>query len=113
MTGSMLIKENDAEKIKQFDAENSGEFLTLQLASLLTLDFVVIAGDANLEWTSKQPVFRDVDKGCCLFEIDPAGLAHITSEDCKLNAKQQSDQNLIRKFIEENGSDNIYEYATF
>ena len=113
MAGSTLIKEDDDEKIRQFDPASRDEFLTIELDTLKTLDFVIIAGDANQEWAAKDPVFRDEKKGCSLFQVDSAGIEYIASDDCKMSEKQREDQSAIKKFIEENGSENIYEYATF
>ena len=113
MAGSTLIKEDDDEKIRQFDPASRDEFLTIELDTLKTLDFVIIAGDANQEWAAKDPIFRDEKKGCSLFQVDSAGIEYIASDDCKMSEKQREDQSAIKKFIEENGSENIYEYATF
>lgn len=113
MAGSTLIKEDDADKIKQFNPESSDGYLTIELDNLKTLDFVIIAGDANQEWAAKDPVFLDAENGCSLFRVDAAGIEFIASDACKVGEHQQSDQASIKKFIQENGSNNIYEYATF
>lgn len=112
MIGSTLIKEIDIEKLKGFDPESAGDFLTIELETLLTLDFETKVSEAGLKWSACQPVFFDEERACVLFALTTTGLEFIASDNCQLEEHQKQDKALIRKFIQENGSDNIYEFAT-
>jgi len=113
MVGSILIKENDCEKIKEFSIESANKFTTLELNVLLTLDFEMKVSESDTRWADGEPVFFSEENGSALFSVNSAGIDFLLSDACNIESHEADDIDRLRKFVEKNGNKNIYEFATF
>jgi hypothetical protein len=117
MAGSTFIYETDEAKFENFDMDRMDEFDTVDMNFLTTIDFSIITGEAGVNWTDGEPLKLDEESGIVILRVDEAGLKCLLNFKGSLENIQEEemkqDIDTLREFISRNGTDNIYELATF
>ena len=113
MAGSILIHETDVEKLRRIeDIEDLGGLDTIPLDLLTTIDFQEIAEAHDAEWTGSEPILFDEEGGMVLLKVESSGRRALLDET-GFEEDEVEDVRKIRAFVDRNGFDDIYEFATF
>jgi hypothetical protein len=96
----------------------NGEFETLDLDCLTSLDFAIITGKDNTKWNSvKDPVVYDEEAGLVICQISKAGLISVIEYkgDLENIDKETQDEDLLKlkEFADKFGYRHLYELVTF
>ncbi|MFN8287148.1 MAG: hypothetical protein U0V74_10365 [Chitinophagales bacterium] len=117
MIGSTFIYQPDVERLKNFDMDELDEMNKHDMELLTTLDFTIIAGDAEVSWNEGEPVVLREEEGLSILKVSKAGLEAVLSFKGELDdftkEEVQAELERLQEFIDGVGFDHIYELATF
>jgi hypothetical protein len=112
--GSMIIATNDVQALAEAAKKGIDDlcsFTHLDLEYLMTIDFE--SAMQNKKWADSKPVYFNEADGIAVMKINSEALDDLIARKPFHEEFELEDLERLEEFVQFNGTDNLYEVATF
>src|SRR5687767_10769365 len=92
MIGNTFIHEPDRDRLATIgDVDDLDGLTTVELDTLMSIDFELMTSEAGLHWSEGEPVLYDLEGGLAVFKVSPEGMKLVLSRESELDECQRAD----------------------
>lgn len=117
MLGSTLFQVDDIESLKKMSIDEiieNNQYQKVEFDTLVTLDFETWVGDVDKKWSGGDPVYFSEKEGVAVIPLDSEGIRYVIEQShLEEDEIRKGDLKKLSEFVQQFGSDNLFEIAVF